>query len=513
LDQQIRTTLHRDGVLVATIDMPGRRMNVFSEALMDALGALMDRVDADADVRCVVLTSGKPAFLAGADLSMVCGFTDAAGTLDEPQLIELCGRLGKQFVRLENSTKPWVAAINGIALGGGLELAMACRERIVVDDPRIQLGLPEVRWGLLPGAGGTQRLPRLAGFRAGLEMLLIGRSVSPAEARQLGMMSQTVGADELLAVARKRALDLCAEAYDPVRKFAHYAQQDVPPPEQARALAQLFNVPDERYRNYPAYSAIINCVLLGARRPLDEATAIEMQQFIGLMRDPVAGNMVRTLFLNRQLADKELAAPAGLSVVGVLHGVLPEAWKQALSRSKLEVGIDESLPDGMIDVADSSGAHHRVCAAELSTAAGDVTHPPLAVLSPVTDYGRVLEIVGAGDSTRSALAALSPRLQALPWPTAGTHSVLAALSRAAAAAPDAALDAQAVVALRACSQGDISDPVLLDVAACAAGVCPAYSGGPFAYLYRHRERLGGDLPADLREAWTRVEPKLREAYP
>ena len=117
-----------------------------SWALMDAFDQLMDRVEGDASVRAVVLTSGKRSgFLAGADLQMVRGFSAAGRTQGRQAMFEMCGRLGRQFVRLEACPKPWVAAVNGLALGGGLELAMACRARVVGDDPRIQLGLPEIR--------------------------------------------------------------------------------------------------------------------------------------------------------------------------------------------------------------------------------------------------------------------------------------------------------------------------------------------------------------------------------
>ncbi|HEY4350123.1 MAG TPA: enoyl-CoA hydratase-related protein [Paraburkholderia sp.] len=506
MDQQIRTTLHRDGVLIATIDMPRRRMNVFSETLMDTLDDLMARVDADDAVRCVVLTSGKPAFLAGADLAMVCGFTDAAHTLDEEGMIALCGRLGRQFVRLEDSSKPWVAAINGIALGGGLELAMACRERIVVDDPRVQLGLPEVRWGLLPGAGGTQRLSRLAGFRPALELLLSGRSMSPQEAVRLRVVSQAVGAMELLTVARKRALDLCGRPFDAAQKFPDYAQPDVPAHTVQRALelARSFGIAEERYRDYPAYSAIINCVLLGARNPLAEASVIEIRQFIGLMANPVAGNMVRTLFLNRQRADKELAAPAGLVVERVAHGVLPPVWIEVLGKSKLPVVTDASLPDGTIELQDSQGGVYRVHAAVLGE--DETATDAVAVLSPAGEYGRVIELVGTDEPARGALAALAARLYALPWPTRGSRSVLASLSRAAD------LDTKALAALHAFAQGEIGDPVFLDVAACAAGVSPAYSGGPFSYLWKQRERLCVQFDAEAVAAWKRLEPLLGCAY-
>lgn len=135
---------------------------------MQALEALIDRVETDPTVKSVVLTSAKPSFLAGANLVMVRSDCDAARSASFDEMFTLCGNLGRQFVRLEASAKPWVAAFNGIALGGGLELALACRVRLVSDEPRTQLGVPELRLGLLPGAGGTQRLPRLIDFDAAM---------------------------------------------------------------------------------------------------------------------------------------------------------------------------------------------------------------------------------------------------------------------------------------------------------------------------------------------------------
>jgi 3-hydroxyacyl-CoA dehydrogenase/enoyl-CoA hydratase/3-hydroxybutyryl-CoA epimerase len=514
LEQQIRTALHRDGVLVATIDMPGRRMNVFSEALMDSLDALMARVESDDAVHGVVLTSGKTTFLAGADLAMVSGFTEAAHALDEEAMTALCGRLGRQFVRLEGSAKPWVAAINGIALGGGLELAMACRERIVADDPRVQLGLPEVRWGLLPGAGGTQRLPRLVGFRPGLDLLLSGRSISPPDAVRLGIASQAVDASELLTVARKRALGLCGTPYDPARKFRYYAQVDVPDAAAGRAqeLARSFGISDESYRDYPAYAAIVNCVLLGARTSLDEASGIEMRQFIGLMADPVAGNMVRTLFLDRQRADKELAADAGLTIRRVQCGRVSASWRDALLNSGLPFASDMMLDDGTIGLEDSSHAVHSVRVEELGASTMDSSAQ--AVLSPRGEYGRVLEIVGLDKPIVAALTALAKHIRALPWPTLGKRSALAELAQCVSASmtPDS-LDAQAIAALRQFARGDVADPVFLNVAACAAGVSPAYTGGPLTYLAQRRERLVARLSDDLRDAWVRAASLLKAVPP
>ena len=195
MDDLILSELEADGLLIATIDMPGRTMNVFSADLIDALEALVDRVESDPAVRSCVVTSGKSSFLAGADLVMVRGFCDEARSASHAAMFERCGRLGRLFVRLEESAKPWVAAVNGIALGGGLELALACRVRLVADGPRIQLGVPEVRWGLLPGAGGTQRLPRLVGRGRALDLMLTGRQVPADEALAMGLVDRLTSGD------------------------------------------------------------------------------------------------------------------------------------------------------------------------------------------------------------------------------------------------------------------------------------------------------------------------------
>ena len=514
MTEQIRTALGVDGVLLATIDMPGRTMNVFSVALMDALDALMDRVESDPAVRSVVITSGKPAFLAGADLDMVRGYTVSARSLNREQLFELCGRLGRQFVRLEASAKPWVAAVNGIALGGGLELAMACRARITTDDRRIQLGLPEVRWGLLPGAGGTQRLPRLVGFELGLSLLLSGRSLSPGEAVECGLFSAAVPAERLLDEARTLALRLQDTPYRPETKFAHLAQSDVPAHSESveMALAAHHGVSRDDFRDYPAYRVIIDCVLLGARKPLAEATAIEMQQFLRLMVDPVAGNMIRTLFLNRQRADREAAPPRGLRVQLLVLGPLSAplaAWRDALRRSGIELHEDASLPPGALLLTDSQGTTHTVQLGTLDTApsVGNASAAQ-AVLSPSSAYGRVLEIVKATPAQADALASLAQRLGgALPFFSATGTSLLARLAQAG----QASLDEQATTAMQLLAEGAAHDPALLDVAACAAGVTPAWSGGPLTHLWAQRRRLMPRLDPATRDRWPTLEPMLQAA--
>ncbi|HRH85229.1 MAG TPA: enoyl-CoA hydratase-related protein [Rubrivivax sp.] len=471
----ITTALDADGVLVATIDMGERTMNVFSVELMDALDALMDRVDADPGVRSCVITSGKSSFLAGADLEMVRGYCDAARTRTHAQMFEMCGRLGRQFVRLEASAKPYVAAVNGLALGGGLELALACRMRLVADDPRLQLGVPEVRWGLLPGAGGTQRLPRLAGFEPAMKMLLSGQPVDPGTALKLGIVSAAAPAAKLLAEAKAVARALHDTAYDPTLKFKHLGQADVPAPgdDVSAAAAEKHGVSSADYELYPAYAAIVDSVLYGARLSLAEATTVEMNNFLRLMFNPVAGRMVRTLFLERLRAEKELAPPAGVAVESLRLGPISEgrvAWQAALSRLNLPLQADAALPIDTIEVIDRAGAVHRA-ALRTTADASDAVAGAQLVLSPQGPYGRVVEIAGANEAQAAAMAALAMRLWSLPWRTPGPASRLAALR-------GRPLEEQAQLAA---AWAQNSDPAFIDVAACLAGAAPAWSGGPLSW--------------------------------
>jgi 3-hydroxyacyl-CoA dehydrogenase/enoyl-CoA hydratase/3-hydroxybutyryl-CoA epimerase len=521
----IATTLDADGVLLATIDMAGRTMNVFSVELMDALDGLMDRAESDASVRAVVVTSGKATFLAGADLVMVRGYTQAARRTDHATMFTMCGRLGRQFVRLEASAKPWVAAVNGIALGGGLELALACRLRLVADDPRIQLGVPEVRWGLLPGAGGTQRLPRLAGCEPALDLLLSGRSVDPETAVRLGIFARALPASELLNEAKAVARSLRDTPYDAATKFSHLAQADVPSwgAVAARDAARRHGIDDDTFACYPAYGAIVDAVLKGARRPLAEASDTEMEQFLRLMFSPVAGHMVTTLFLERLHAERELAPPPGTAIERISTGVIGApnaAWAEALARAKLPLTADEALPVDTLEVVGQDGTRARLRLGTLGTSTGadqanvrgapvedsnSGSSTPLVVLCPPGPYGRVLECVGGEKSARALAAALAARLRAIAWPTPGPASVLQLLR-------GQPLERQAALAIAAASASDAVDAAFLDTAACLAGVTPAWSGGPLSWAWMHRTALAVAFDTPTRVAWQRLEPKLARAF-
>jgi 3-hydroxyacyl-CoA dehydrogenase/enoyl-CoA hydratase/3-hydroxybutyryl-CoA epimerase len=338
----IDTQLDADGVLLARIDMPGRAMNVFSRELMDALERLMAQAAGDPAVKAVVLTSGKPAFLAGADLEMIRMFTERARSGATEELHDLFGHLGRLFRRLELHPKPFVAAINGLALGGGLELSLACRGRVVADDAAIQLGLPEIKLGLLPGAGGTQRLPRLVGTAPGLRMLLSGDPVGPAEALKLGLVDEVVPAEQLIETAKRRALVPQRQQAPWDRENVRFdaAPFDFSAPDAHAAIAAALGVGEYQLHRYPAYRAILQCVTGGWNLPMTLAGEHEMSVFVKLMRDPVAGNMVRSLFLNRQKAAKLGLLKAGSPYASALLPRLRGARERATA---LGCGEDETL--------------------------------------------------------------------------------------------------------------------------------------------------------------------------
>jgi 3-hydroxyacyl-CoA dehydrogenase/enoyl-CoA hydratase/3-hydroxybutyryl-CoA epimerase len=190
----------RDGVAVLTLDLPGEPVNTLSPATGALFDAALARALEDAAVRAVVFISGKPdGFVAGADVKWLNGLR----TKEDGEKASREGQVG--FARLAAYPKPVVAAIHGACLGGGLEWALACTYRMCSDAPKTQLGLPEVQLGLLPGAGGTQRLPRLIGIAQALDIILTGKSVRPAKAKKLGLVDEVVPPAILLDVALTRA--------------------------------------------------------------------------------------------------------------------------------------------------------------------------------------------------------------------------------------------------------------------------------------------------------------------
>ncbi|MFY1829065.1 fatty acid oxidation complex subunit alpha FadJ [Myxococcus fulvus] len=201
-----------DGVAVVTFDLPDSAVNTLSPEVGAAFSRLLEEAEREAEVKALVFISGKKdSFVAGAKLD----YLQTLKTAEEATAMSRQGQAG--FDRLEAFPKPVVAAIHGACLGGGLEWALACHYRIATDSPKTTLGLPEVQLGLIPGAGGTQRLPALIGAQAALDLILTGRNVKPAKARKLGIVDEVVPVPILRAIAVQRAKELAAGTLKPVR--------------------------------------------------------------------------------------------------------------------------------------------------------------------------------------------------------------------------------------------------------------------------------------------------------
>ncbi|MEM9056298.1 MAG: 3-hydroxyacyl-CoA dehydrogenase NAD-binding domain-containing protein, partial [Pseudomonadota bacterium] len=263
--------------------------------------------------------------------------------------------------KLETGGKPFVAAINGTALGGGLELCLACHHRVVADAPKLKLGLPEVQVGLLPGAGGTQRLPRLIGVQSALELMTLGKHASPAEALKLGFVHEVVPADDLMAAAR-RWLDGEPDAEQPWDKkgFRIPGGGGAMHPKAAQVfMGGTAMTAAKTMHNYPAPIAILSCVYEGTIVPIDTALAIEAKYFTSLLLDPVARNMTRTLFINKGAADKLVRRPKDVERVKVTRlGMLGAGMMGAgIAYVSARAGMDVILIDSTMEAAERGKAY------------------------------------------------------------------------------------------------------------------------------------------------------------
>src|SRR5215469_2364560 len=366
-------TVDGDGIATLTIDMKSRSMNVLSDDLVRELGTLIERVAADPAVRGAIVTSAKTSFIAGADLREIEKLAFSSLKDDPRALLEHVALMGRTWRRLETCGKPFVAAITGTALGGGFELCLACHHRIAADNPSAQLGFPEVKVGLLSAAGGTQRAPRLIGVPAALPLLLEGTSLSPEGALRLGLIHAVVPAAELPDAAKRWLMESPTHVA-PWDKDGFVTPGIVGQKTDAAAsfFAGAASVLQKRtLHNYPSPAAILSAVYEGTQVPIDAGLAIEMKYFATLIRDPVAGNTIRTMFVNKQAADKLEARPkdvppSSVRKVGILGaGMMGQGIAYVCARA----GIHVVLLDRTLELAQKGKEHSRGLLAKPSGAA------------------------------------------------------------------------------------------------------------------------------------------------
>jgi 3-hydroxyacyl-CoA dehydrogenase / enoyl-CoA hydratase / 3-hydroxybutyryl-CoA epimerase len=321
--ETIKLDIDADGIALLSIDVPNQTMNVLTPQLLTDLASLVEHIATDSKIIGAVITSGKAtAFMAGADLKGISelaagGASKDSGKSRAANMFDAQYRLNQLYRRMESSGKPYAAAINGLVLGGGLELCLACHYRVALDHPKISFGLPEVLVGLLPGGGGTQRLPRLMGVMPSLPYLLQGKNMSPPEAKAYGVVTELASTqDELLGKAKAwvKANPKAVQPWDVKGfKFPNGGAGQFNPGFMQTFMGGSAMVMKETQGNMNAPKAILSCVYEGAQLPFDKAIRIESKYFTKLFLDPQAPSMVRSLFVSKQAAERGARRPADVA--------------------------------------------------------------------------------------------------------------------------------------------------------------------------------------------------------
>jgi 3-hydroxyacyl-CoA dehydrogenase/enoyl-CoA hydratase/3-hydroxybutyryl-CoA epimerase len=310
-----------DGIALITWDAPGRSMNLIDLKVIEELSAIVEQVATETSIKGTVVTSGKETFCAGADLTMLelfsREFADVAKAYGEEQAIarlyEETRKLSLLYRRLETSGKPWVAAINGTALGGGFELCLACHRRLAADNPNARVGLPEIKVGLFPGAGGTQRVARMMPPGDALQFLLKGDQIRIAQAKGMKLIDEVVPA----AVLVKAAKEWIKGGGTPQAPWDGNGFRLPGGPVYSKNGMMTFSAANaiyrrETYDNYPAARAILQVVYEGLQLPMDLALRVESRWFAKILRSPEAHAMIRSLFISMQQLNKGARRPKGV---------------------------------------------------------------------------------------------------------------------------------------------------------------------------------------------------------
>ena len=385
----IRYEIGQDRVLTLTMDLPGQSANTMNAAYREAMNATLDRLEADKDqIAGVILTSGKSTFFAGGDLNELIQATPEHADA----FFRMVEGLKRQLRRLETLGKPVVAAINGAALGGGLEIALACHRRIVIDSPKIQLGLPEVTLGLLPGGGGVTRLVRMLGLQAAFPYLMEGKRLRPKQALDAGIVDELAAdKDDLLAKARTWVLanPAARQPWDVDSYKLPGGTPSSPKVAQMLAIAPAM-LKAKTHGCYPAPEAIMAAAVEGAQVDFDTASRIESRYFVKLATGQVSKNMIGTFWFQLNEIKAGGSRPQGVqpwkaSKVAVLGAGMMGAGIAYACASR---NVPVVLKDVAIEAAEKGKAYTRklldkkVSRGQLSQ---DKANETLSLIQPTTD--------------------------------------------------------------------------------------------------------------------------------
>jgi 3-hydroxyacyl-CoA dehydrogenase/enoyl-CoA hydratase/3-hydroxybutyryl-CoA epimerase len=358
-----------DGIALVTWDMPGSAStNLIGVKMMTELHDIVEKVAADAAIKGAVITSAKDTFCFGADLTLLESlggvFRDIAKQQGEEaaakKLYDESRNLSLLYRRLEACGKPWVAAVNGTAVGGGFELCLACHHRVAADSDKTRVGLPEVKVGLFPGAGGTQRVARMMAPGDALQFLLKGDQLRLNRAKAMKLVDAVVPADDMIKVAKDWV------KANPKAKAPWDTDGFRLPGGQVYSRSGMMTFPAanaiyrrKTYDNYPAARAILQVVYEGLLLPFDRALAVESKYFARILRSPEAAAMIRSLFVSMQDLNKGARRPAKqpptqLKKVGILGAGFMGA---GIASVTAQAGIDVVLIDRDQDSADKGKAY------------------------------------------------------------------------------------------------------------------------------------------------------------
>ncbi len=391
-----------DGIAHAVFDVPGRSMNTLTGKAVADIIAITKEVASNPEIKGLVISSGKVSgFCAGADLGEMserAGSGDEAKKKSADELIaerfEAGFSLNRTLRQLETCGKPVACALNGLALGGGLEVALAAHYRVAANDnPKLQFGLPEAKIGLLPGAGGTQRLPRLVGVQAALPLILQGESFTAEQAKSMGVVNELAPSTETVARA-KAWVKANPKAKAPWDEKGYKVPGGVPHKSPgAGQVATMANMmlASKTYGNYPAQKNILSCIYEGIQVPIDAGLRIETRYFLNTQARPEAKAMIRSLFLSTQALSKGANRPEGfppteIRKVGVIGAGLMGA---GIAYVQAKAGIATPLIDVKQDAAEK-GKDYSVRLVEKDVSRGKSTQEKgdalLGLITPTTDY-------------------------------------------------------------------------------------------------------------------------------